>query len=104
MVVSLVFEHQEPVLNLAVHRGGNVDGTGVDLLALVKVLQNAPLFQRLCPDGGYVHQRLGAEFCLFRTVDLFPGGEIPDISRFHPWVQNLHLVDVGGEGGVAAVV
>ena len=37
VVVGLVFEHQQPVLRLAVDRGGDVDGAGVDLLALVEL-------------------------------------------------------------------
>ena len=37
MVVGLVFEHQQPVLRLTVDRGGDVDGAGVDLLALVEL-------------------------------------------------------------------
>ena len=37
VVVRFVFEHQKPVLLLAVHHGGYMDGAGVDLLALVEL-------------------------------------------------------------------
>ena len=55
VVVGLIFEHQQPVLGLAVHRGGDVDGAGIDLLTLVQFRQQAPLFQDLRADGGNVH-------------------------------------------------
>ena len=45
MVVGLVLEQQQPVLRLAVHIALDLDGAGVDLLALVQVLQDAALFQ-----------------------------------------------------------
>ena len=37
VVVRFVFEHQKPVLLLAVHHGGYMDRAGVDLLALVEL-------------------------------------------------------------------
>ena len=36
VVVGLVLKHQKPILLLTIHRGGEVDGTGVDLLGLVQ--------------------------------------------------------------------
>ena len=104
VVVGLVLEHQQPVLLLAVHRGGDVDGAGVDLLALVDICEQAPLFQDLGPDSGHIHQCLGTDSGLFLAVDLHPRGQIPLIGGLGGVVQDLHLVDVGGEGGVAAVV
>ena len=104
VVVGLIFEHQQPVLGFAVHRGGDMDGAGVDLLALVQLRQQAPLFQNLRADGGNVHQGLRPLGGLFLAVDLHPCGQIPLVGGLNGRVMNFHLVDVGGEGGVAAVV
>ena len=104
VVVGLVFEHQQPVLRLAVDRGGDVDGAGVDLLALVELRQQAALFEGLCADGGDVHERLGALGGLFLAVDLHARGQIPLVGGLDRGIVDLHVVDVGGEGGVAAVV
>ena len=104
VVVGLIFEHQQPVLGLAVHRGGDVDGAGIDLLALVQLRQQAPLFQDLRADGGNVHQGLRPLGGLFLAVDFHPCGQIPLVGGLNGRVVDLHLVDVGGEGGVAAVV
>ena len=104
VVVGLIFEHQQPVLSLAVHRGGDVDGAGIDLLTLVQSRQQAPLFQDLCADGGNVHQGLRPLGGLFLAVDLHTGGQIPLVGGLNGRVMDLYMVDVGGEGGVAAVV
>src|SRR5699024_8055766 len=104
VVVGLVLEHEEPVLGGAVHLGGDVDGAGVDLLALVQLGEHGPLFQGLGADGGDVHQGLGPLGGLLGAVDLLPGGQIPLIGGLHRRVADLDLVQVGGEGGVAAVV
>ena len=104
VVVGLIFEHQQPVLGLAVHRGGDMDGAGIDLLTLVQLRQQAPLFQDLRADGGNVHQGLGPGGSLLSAVDLHPCGQVPLVGGLNGRVMDLHLVDVGGEGGVAAVV
>ena len=104
MVVGLVLEHQQPVLLLAVHHGGDVDGAGIDLLAFVQLGEQAPLFQGLGADGGQVHQGLGPPGGLLGAVDLHPGGQIPLIGGPDGGGFDLHPVQVGGEGGVAAVV
>jgi hypothetical protein len=102
--MGLVFEHEQPVLLLPVHHGGDVDGAGVDLLALVQLGQLPPLFEELCADGGDIHQGLGALFGLLLPVDLLPGGEIAPIGPLHPGVPDIRPVQMGGKGGVAAVV
>ena len=104
VVVGLVLEHQQPVLPAAVHLGGDVDGAGVDLLALVQLRQQPPLFQGLGADGGDVHQSLGPLGRLLFAVDLLPGGQVPVIGGPDRRVMDLHPVQMGGEGGVAAVV
>ena len=104
VVMGLVLEHEQPVLLLAVHVHGDVDGAGVDLLALVQVGQLAALFQHLGAQRAHVHQGLGALGGLLLAVDLHPAGEIGLIGLLHLGVVDVHRVDVGAEGGVAAVV
>ena len=104
VVVSLIFEHQEPVLLFPVHLGGDVDGAGVDLLALVQLGELAPLLQGLGPDGGQVHEGLGPLGGLLLSIDLHPGGQILLIGRLNVQVVDVDAVQMGGEGGVAAVV
>ena len=104
VVVGLVFEHQQPVLLLTVHLGGNVDGAGVDLLALVELGEKAALFERLCADGRDVHERLGTLRGLLCTVDLLTCGEVAAIRTLDSGVFDADLVQVRGERRVAAVV
>ena len=94
----------QPVLLLAVDQGGDVDGAGVDLLALVQLGEGAPLFQGLGADGGDVHEGLGALGGLLGAVDLLPGGEVAPVCRRHGGIVDPDVLQVGGEGGVAAVV
>ena len=104
VVVGLVLEHEQPVLLLAVHHGGDLDGAGVDLLALIQLGEQAPLFQRLGADGGDVHQGLGPLGGLLLPIDLHPGVQIPLIGGLDRGGADVHRVQMGGEGGVAAVV
>src|SRR5699024_7690194 len=59
VVVGLVLEQEQPVLILAVHIALDLDGAGVDLVALVQVLQDAALFEGFGADGGHIHQATG---------------------------------------------
>ena len=104
MVVGLIFEHQQPVLCLAVDIRVHMDGAGVDLLALVQFRQHSPLFQDFCANGGQIHQGLGTFGRLFRAVDLHAGVQIAPVGGLNGLVVDLHPVKMGGEGGVAAVV
>ena len=92
VVVRFVLEHQQPVLLLAVHLGGNVDGAGVDLLALVELGEKAAGFERLRADGRNVHERLRALGGLFRAVDLLARGEIALIRALDGGVFDIDLV------------
>ena len=102
--MGLVLEHQEPVLLLAVHCGGDVDGAGVNLLALVQLGQQATLFQHLGAQSGDVHEGLGPGSGLLLPIDLHTTVQIALVGGLHRLVRELHGVNVGGEGGVAAVV
>ena len=104
MVVGFILEHQQPVLGFAVDRGCDMDRAGIDLLALVEVGKQTALLEHLGTDGGHVHQGLGTYGCLLGAVDLFPGGQVTLIGLLRGLVQHLHRIDVGGEGGVAAVI
>ena len=104
MVVGFVLEHQEPVLVFPIHRCGNMDGAGVDLLALVQLREHPLLFQILGADGGNIHQGLGPLSRLLFPVNRHTGGKILLIGFLHGLIVDGHLVQVGGEGGVAAVV
>ena len=81
-----------------------MDGAGVDLLALVQFRQQAALFQHLGADGGDVHKGLGPLGGLFRAVDLHAGGQIAVIGLLHGGIVDLYIVNVGGKGGVAAMI
>ena len=101
VVVGLVFKLQQPVLLLAVDVDLDLDRAGVDLLGLVQVLEQALLLEGFGADGGQVHQ--GHRLVLARVdglaqLEIFVVG-VPDVVAL-----NLHVLDAGGEGGVAAVV
>ncbi len=104
MVVGLVLEHQQPVLLLAVDGGCDMDGAGIDLFALVQLGEHSPLLQRLSADGGNVHQGLGTLCSLLFAIDLHTGSQVPLVSGLHGFVMDLDVIQVGGEGGMAAMV
>ena len=66
--------------------------------------QQPPLFQHLGADGGDVHEGLWPLGGFLRPMDLLPGGQIPVIGGLDRRIVDLHVVQMGGEGGVAAVV
>ena len=100
VVVGLVFEQEQPVLVLAVHVALDLDGAGVDLVALVQVGQDAALLEGPGAHGGHIHQAAG----LFGAAGLLPQGHVAVKGLLHHGVVDLHVVQDGAEGGVAAVV
>ena len=99
--MGLVFKLQQPVLLLAVDVDLDLDRAGVDLLGLIQILEQALLLEGFGADGGQVHQ--GHRLVLARVdglaqLEIFVVG-VPDVVAL-----NLHVLDAGGEGGVAAVV
>ena len=102
--MSLVLELEQPILLLTVHGHGDVDGAGVDFLGLVDVLHAAPLFDDLCAAGADVHEGLGTLVGLLLAVDLHPFCQVLVIGGLHLGILHLDALDVGAEGGVAAVV
>ena len=104
VVVGLVLEHEQPVLVVTVHERLHLNGAGVDLLGLVDVLQVAALLEHLSRDRTHVHQRNRALGSLFLAVDLHTGSHVAVKCVLHHLVLELYVVDLGEEGGVAAVV
>ena len=104
MVMRFILEHQKPVLLLAVHHGGHMDGAGVDLLALVELEEQPAGFERLCADGRNIHERLRALGSPLRAVDLLARSKIARIGTLDGVIIDTDLVKVCGEGRVAAVV
>ena len=104
MVVGLVLEHEQPFLGLAVHLNGDLDRAGVDLLGLVEVLEVAALFEYLCGSGCDVHEGDRTLCSLFFAVYFDAGSHIAVVSFLYHRIFKGHVVDLGEEGGVAAVV
>ena len=102
--MRFVLEHQQPVLLLAVHLGGNVDRAGVDLLALVEFGEKASFLERLGADGRDVHERLGALGGLLEAVDLLARGEVAVIRILDGGILDADLVQMRRERRVAAVI
>ena len=100
VVVGLILKEEQPVLQLAVDIALDLDSAGVDLLALVQVLQDSALLQGLGGDGGAVHQ--GA--VLLVAASLLAQGHVAVKGSLHQLVIDLHIVQNGTEGSVAAVV
>ena len=106
VVVCLVLEIHKPFLYLAVDFDGDDDAAGVDLIGHLLVLQLACFAQTFPGKGADVHQRhvfVGAAGVLFAVV-----GEITLEGAFDKrtvvaFVEG-DVFQLGGEGGVAAVV
>ena len=100
VVVGLVLEQEQPVLVLAVDVALDLDGAGVDLLRLVQILQDTLLLQLLGANGGKVHHAAG----LVLAAQLGAHRHVAVKGLLHHGVVDLHIVQNGAEGGVAAVI
>ena len=100
VVVGLVLEEEQPVLVLAVDVHGHAHGAGVDLLGLVKAGEGALGLQPLGADGAHVHEADG----LFLAAELRAHLQVAVEGRLDRDVIDLDVLQVGAEGGVAAVV
>ena len=89
---------------MTVHERLDLDRAGVDLLRFIDILEVAALFEHLCARSRNVHQRDRALCGLLLAVDLDARREIAVERILHHRVVDLHAVDLGQEGGVAAVV
>ena len=100
VVVRLVLEEEEPVLVLAVHVNLHLYGAGVDLLGLVEVLELSGVFEPLGADGAHVHEADG----LGVATELVAHLEVLLEGGLDHGVVDLHVIELGAEGGVTAVV
>ena len=99
MVVGLILEEEQPVLVLAVVVDGHLDGTGVDLLGLVELLELALFAQDLRGQRADVHEVHG-----LRAADALAVGEVFVISLLQELVLEGDFVDGGEERRMTAVV
>ena len=97
---GLVLEEEEPVLVGAVDVHLDLHGAGVDLLGLVQVLEDALGLEVLGADGAHVHKADG----LAVAAQLVAHLEVAVKRGRDHLVVNLHVLQGGAEGGVAAVV
>ena len=95
MVVGFVLEHEDPVLFFAVDVHLDLDGAGVDLLALVEIWHEAALFEHLGANSGHIHER----HVLFTLlINLCTGDNIFEPGGFNGACQrtffNIHRVQL----------
>ena len=100
MVMRLVLEQVEPVLLLSVHIALDLDGTGVNLLRLVKVLQNALGLQVTSADSSHIHEADR----LVVTPQLVAHLKILLERSAHGRIVNGHVLKHRAEGGVTAMI
>ncbi|VWL96079.1 Uncharacterised protein [Collinsella intestinalis] len=100
VVVGLVLEEEQPVLVLAVDVDGHLDGAGVDLLGLIEVGEDPLLLKPLGADGAHVHEADG----LLVAAELVAHLHVTVEGGLDGGVVDLDVLEVGAEGGVAAVV
>ena len=100
VVVGLILEQEQPVLVLAVHVDRDLDGAGVDLLGLVQAREDAVLLEPLRADGAHVHEAHGLGVAAQLVAQL----EIALEGGLDGGIVDVDLVQLGAEGGVAAVV
>ena len=99
MVVGLILEEEQPVLFLAIVVDGHLDGTGVDLLGLIELVEFALLAEHLSSQGADVHEVHG-----LRAADALAVGKVLVIGILQERVLEGDLVDGGEERRMTAVV
>ena len=100
MVVSLVLKQQQPGLALAIHGHIDLHRAGIDLLALVQLVQLTGCTQVLHCDGGKVHEADG----LVGTSQGFSGGHVLLPGVLQQLILKHSPIDNGSEGSVPAMV
>ena len=99
VIVGLVLEQEKPILLLAVNGYLDLDGAGVDLLALVEVTELSRGFEIFSGKSADVHQRHGLGSAEF-TAD----SDVIIVSLLQKLVLKGYGVDLGEEGSVTAMV
>ena len=104
VVVRLVFEHEQPRFLAARYVHVDLDGAGVDFLAFVQIGKLSLRLERLGADGGHVHEVHGLGPALAARVHRLPQRQIALEGGFHRGLFDLHVVQRGQEGRVAAMI
>ena len=102
--MGFVLELQEPLLLLSLDIDIDKDGASVVLLAHLHIVQLANLTQVATANSCQLHQ---AQRLLLTTELLAHHAELCQcgfVLALHKRVVNLYLLNLGGEGGVTAVV
>ena len=106
VVVGLVLEVDEPLLAVAVDGDRHHDGAGVDFVARLLVVEDAGFLQALGGEGADVHQAdklvRATGIMLLMVGQVLPKGALDE--RFVKALVEVHILQLGGEGGMAAVV
>ena len=103
VVVRFILEHQQPVFFPAVNDCRYMDRAGIDFFGFIQLRQKVSLLQGLGPDRGQIHQGFRPGQGLF-AVDFLPQGLVPLIGRPDFFIFDFHVVDLGAEGRMPAVV
>ncbi len=98
--MSLVLEHEDPVLELTVNIDLDLNGAGIDLLALIEIGHKTVGFELLCSDSTEIHEgdRLVSPAELLADIDIHFVC-ILDIRS-----GNIDIFNIGKERGMAAVI
>ena len=104
MVMGFVLEHEKPFLGLPVHCNVDENAAGVVLFAHLHVVQQAFLPEVPAPYRGKVHQTQRLAFAAQFGAHVQP--QLEALPEFFPKPAfgHFHGSEVGGEGGMAAVV
>ena len=100
VIVRLVLEEEQPILVLAVHVDLDLDGTGVDLLALVETREDPLLLEILRTNGAHVHEADG----LLVAPELVTHVQVCIEGGLHDLVIDLDVGEFGTEGRVTAMI
>ncbi len=98
--MSLVLEHEDPVLKLAVDVYLDLNGTSVDLLRLVKVGEKSVSLELLCSKSTDIHKSYRA----VAPAELLADIEVHIVSVLDVGSLDIDLFNVCEECGVTAVV
>ena len=97
--MCFILEQEQPILLFSVYLDLDLNGTSVDLLALVKTGELAVYLEITGSKGCDIHEVL--RLC---SAELLSGLDISVVCTLYLLILELHVIDRGKEGGVTAVV
>ena len=100
MIVCFVLEEVEPILLFAVHIHLHLHGAGVDLFGFVEVREDALALEPFRADRAHVHERNRLRI----AVEIDAHAHILVERCAHLFVVDLHVLELGLERGVTAVI